>query len=160
MMRPLQKAVCLVWLAPPLWSQSLQIQADSVSRGQESTAVIRLDSPPRKEPLALQWEIHLPVSIQLDPQKVVIAEAAKAAAKSVACSILVNLSGNTTRCRCILAGGVKPIGNGPVASLKLTPPRNLRPGRYELNLRDALSVRQDMKKVPIKDAAVTIVVSP
>jgi hypothetical protein len=159
-MLPIPKAVCLVWLAPPLCSQSLQIQADSVARGQEGAAVIRLDSPAGKEPVALQWEIHLPVSIQLDLRKVVAADAASAAAKSVTCAIQVNRTGDTTRCRCILAGGAKPIGNGPIATLKYTPARSVRPGRYQINLRSGFAVSEGTKKLPIKDAGITIVVSP
>jgi hypothetical protein len=154
------KTLCLVWLVMPLYSQSLQIQADSVSRGQEGTAVIRLDSPAGKEPVSLQWEVHLPVSIQLDPRRVVVAEAAAAAAKSVTCAMLVNRTGDIARCRCILAGGVKPIGNGPIAVLKYTPTGSVRPGRYQLNLRSGLSVSETVKKTPIKDAGVAIVVSP
>jgi hypothetical protein len=159
-MLPLPKTVCLAWLALPLCSQSLQVQSGPVGRAQEGTATIRLDSPPGKEPLALQWEIHLPVSIRLDPRQVVTAGAASAAEKSVTCSILANRTGNTTRCRCILAGGVKPIGNGPVVMLKYTLAPSLKSGRYELNLRNAFSVSKGMKNVPIKDAGVHVVVSP
>jgi hypothetical protein len=152
--------LALLALALPLCSQTLQVQATGAGRAQKGSATIRLDSPPGKEPLALQWEIQVPVSIALDPRTIVAGEAATAAGKSVTCAILVNRSGDSTRCRCLLAGGAKPIGNGPVALMTYVPARIVRPGSYKLNLRSVFSVGEGTKKAPLKDAETTIIVSP
>lgn len=140
-------------------SQSLQLRVeDSIAPGQAGTAIIQLDSGAEAQPVALQWEIQVPISIRLDPRNVEAGPAAVSAGKSIACSILVNRSGNTSHCRCIVAGGKMPIGNGPVAKLKYTTLPTLRPGRYDMDLRNALAVSESAKKASIKDSTIAIVV--
>ena len=147
-----------LWL--PASSQSLQLRVeDSIAAGQEGTAVIDLDSPQVSPPVALQWEIQVPLSIRLDPRSIQPGSAAVAAGKSVKCSILANRSGNTSHCRCILAGGAMPIANGPVATLKYRTVPKLRPGRYDMNLRNAIAVSESAKKASIKDSTIAITVS-
>jgi len=142
-----------------LHAQSLQMQVQpSTSSGKDGTATVQLVPQPGKEPLALQWELSFPESIQIDP-RASAGEAAAKAGKSIRCEILANRQGKTQTCRCILAGGVQPIEGGAVGVVKYAGARNFRPGRYELELKKAFAVTSDMKKLLLKDTRAQVVLS-
>ena len=148
-------AVSLMCVAPWICAQSLQLQANPA--GKDGLATITLASPPGAEPVALQWEFSLPVPMVMDSRAAAVGEAARQVQKFVRCEILANRQGKDQTCRCILAGGVKTIPNGAVATLPYNV-RNSRPGRYALEMKKALAVNADGKKAVIKDTRAEIVV--
>jgi len=137
--------------AVPVFGQSLDVQAAAGQDSKSGSAIVSILSPAGKEPVALQWEFSLPLSIQPDPRKVQAGEAATQAKKSVRCEILANRQGKDQICRCILAGGVSPIPNGPVAILPYFLARSAHPGRYDVEIKNAFAVSGDMKKIAVKD---------
>ena len=146
----------LVFISPLVSiAQSLQVQAIPTEASRDGTVIVKIVSPPGKEPLALQWDFSLPVSIRLDSTAAAAGEAATQAQKSVRCEILPNRQGKDQTCRCILAGGTSPISNGPVAVMPYSTTR-ARPGNYEVRIKKALAVSSDSKKAGIKDTQTEI----
>jgi hypothetical protein len=145
-----------IFLPFTLRAQTLQIHAQSLS-AQEGTATIELTSAAGQEPLALQWELSFPETIQLDPVGASIGEPSGKAGKSIRCAILANRQGKTQTCRCLVSGGTNRVPNGPVAILKYSAASPFRAGRYGLELKKGLAVTNDMKKLALKDARAEIV---
>jgi hypothetical protein len=139
-----------------LSAQSLQVQVVPSEESREGSVTVKIVSPAGKEPLALQWDFSLPVSIRLNSQMAVPGEAATQAQKSVRCAILANREGKDQICRCILAGGTSPIPSGPVAVVQYSATRGSQPGTYALHIRKALAVSSDNKKVDLKDTQTEI----
>src|SRR5690242_5641323 len=97
--------------ALPVWGQALQVSPVSGAPGEKVDLLISLDSRPGSAPAALQWEIIFPAQILEDgaagPEA---GRAARDAGKSLTCA-----KRKTYSYACILVGGQKPVGNGPVA---------------------------------------------
>jgi hypothetical protein len=86
--------------------------------GKSGTVVIRLDSPPGKEPLALQWDLEFAATaLHLDFANLAPGEAAKSTGKSVACSLIAREKQDRFEYRCILAGGIRALASGPIVTI-------------------------------------------
>jgi hypothetical protein len=147
-----------MWLVPvALYGQTLQIQPEPAADAHSGTVVVRLDSLPGKEPLALQWELEFAgLALHMDFQNLAVGDAAKTAGKSIACTLVAREKRDRFRYRCILAGGVRPIANGPIAIVPYTAERDGKPGHYPLKLSNGLSVSQNLAKEKLKDSAAQI----
>lgn len=144
----------------PLCAQSLQLHIEPGASGKDGSMEVALESPAGKEPLALQWEFSFPAPIQIEPGQAMAGPAAEGAQKSIRCAIQVNYRGAKNQvCRCILAGGLRPIPDGSVATVKYHVIQKTRPGKYEIGLKKAIAVTGENKKTPIKDSQAQISVS-
>jgi hypothetical protein len=143
-----------IWLVPvALCGQTLQVQSEPTSAGHSGTFMVRLDSAPGKEPVALQWELEFAGTVlHMDFQNLVIGEAAKTAGKSIACSLVAREKRDRLRYRCVLAGGVRAIQNGPIAIVTYSTEREAKPGRYQLKLMNGLTVGPNLSKDRLKDS--------
>ena len=150
-----------VWLVPvALYGQTLQVQSEPGADGHSGRVVIRLDSPPGKEPVALQWDLEFAATaLHVDLTNPAAGDAAKTAGKSVACSLIAREKIDRFRYRCILAGGVSVIASGPIVTLPYSAEQNAKPGRYPLRLKNGLSVSKNLKKDKLKDSGVEITLS-
>ena len=152
------KLIATAFLSIVLHAQTLQIQIQATD-GQNGTAAIQLTSPDGQQPLALQWELSFPDSVQIESAGATISEPSGNAGKSIRCAILPNRAGKTQTCRCLVAGGTNRVPNGGVAVLKYSAARPLRPGRYSLDLKKGLAVTSDLKKLAMKDVRAEIVLA-
>jgi hypothetical protein len=146
-----------IWLVPvALYGQTLQLQLEPAA-ARSGTVVVRLDSLPGKEPLSLQWELEFEGrAMSVDFQNPVVGDAAKTAGKSIGCSLVAREKRDLFRYRCVLAGGVRAIANGPIAILSYSTAPDGKPGRYPLKLRNGLSVGQNLTKERLKDSGAEI----
>jgi hypothetical protein len=147
-----------IWLMPlALYGQTLQLQPEPAAGSHSGTVVVRLDSPRGKEPLALQWELEFVGTVlHMDFENLVAGDAAKTVGKSIACSLVAREKRDRFRYRCVLAGGVHAIANGPIAILSYAADRDGKPGRYPLKLTNGLSVSQKLIKERLKDSGAEI----
>src|SRR5260370_15535866 len=103
-------------LAPiGLWAQSLSIPPSLVARGSSGSLLLILDSPPGKAPVALQWEFTFPPNVSVDLADIAAGSAAESGEKSLTCRAVGDAkeAGKSAVYGCVLAGGQKPIPNGP-----------------------------------------------
>ncbi|HLH43008.1 MAG TPA: hypothetical protein VKV74_08480 [Bryobacteraceae bacterium] len=122
--------------------------------------MLELEFPAGKEPLALQWELSLPLALQIDPRSASTGEMAASAQKSLWCATQVNYSGSKNQsCRCILAGGLRPISNGAVAILNYSAPRRTKGGKYEVEIQKAFAVASGLKKIPLKNVQAQVIIA-
>ena len=155
-----RKVLFLVLLSLPLGAQQLRLRVDPGESGGDGILVAELEAPPGKEPLALQWEFSVPLTLQLNPQSASVGEAAGSAQKSVWCATQVNYSGSKSQsCRCILAGGLRAIPNGRVAIVKYSTARRTKAGKYDIEIQKAFAVASGVKKVPLKNVQAQIIIA-
>src|SRR5579872_2001078 len=115
-----------IWLVPvALYGQALQVQPEPAADGHSGTVVIRLDSAPGKEPLALQWDLEFAATaVHLDFAKLAVGDAAKTTGKSAACSLISREKRDRFRYRCILAGGASALASGAVVTIPYSAEQN------------------------------------
>ncbi len=152
------KAAGLIVCALPLFGQSLQMADAAGGPGQQVSMNISLTSPSGKEPAALQWEnIFDARRLSLEGTAPLIGYAAHAAGKTIACAGKSDPSSGMYTYRCILAGGTRNIGNGPVAmlSFRISPQAE---GKIRVGLEHAMAVSADAQKTDIRDTEAFVTV--
>jgi hypothetical protein len=119
-----------VWLlfgSLALYGQSLRVSFIRGEPGETIAVQISLDAPTGKAPTSLKWETVFPVQLlQVEGIGPSPSSAAKESGKSFTCAPPKGYS-----YVCILAGGQKPVGNGPIATFRFRiqpgPALELRP---------------------------------
>jgi len=136
----------------PLLAQSMRVSSGAASPGRKIVIEIALDSPAGAEPLALQWEVGFPAqALTLEPNGPAAGTAAQAGGKSLTCTAR-KLTPAVSTWACLLAGGRKRIGNGPVAMLHFAVRANAPAGPQPIVVDKILGVSSAHKKVPIARA--------
>jgi hypothetical protein len=147
--------VCFGLLAASLHlpAQSFSLSSTSAAPGDARLSfAISLKSPRERMPVALQWELLLPQTLPgVSQPEVSLAAAARKAGKSVTCAGMPGEAG-ALRLKCILAGGVTPITDGPVASLRLAP--GTFKGSVRIRLERGFAVMPDASEIPIKPVVI------
>jgi hypothetical protein len=133
----------------PLWGQSLQVSQAAAARGEARSFLIKLASPKGKELVALQWEISAPPEITIDPGNIVAGSAAEGAQKSITCVSVQKPDRGRQRFACILAGGQKSMGDGPVAVVRYNIRHGMGAGRVVVRIEKAMGVTGDLTQVNI-----------
>src|SRR5271169_1298391 len=96
------------------WAQTLLVPPSVVTRGGSGSLLLTLESPEGKAPLALQWEFTFPPNVVVDVADIVAGNSAESAQKALTCrSLRTKGGGPGSVYGCILAGGQKPVPNGP-----------------------------------------------
>ena len=131
-----------------------------VRHGASGTLLLTLQSPPGKAPLALQWEITFPQNVAVDLEDMVAGSAAQSAEKFLTCRAFEKTKDTAQGSvyGCILAGGEKPIPNGPVAIVRYRIPAEIRQISGKVRVGKALGVTADLKKIEIEGVQAAIVV--
>ena len=122
--------------------------------------LLTLDSPRGKAPLALQWELTFPPNVVVDTADIVAGSAAESAQKALACRSVERTKegGPGAVYACILAGGQKPIPNGPVAAVRYRVPLEIRQIAEKVRVGKAIGATADLKRVDIAGAQAVITV--
>lgn len=150
---------CWIVCAGGLMAQSLSISPVSAAPGGKTAVEVSVNSPGGSEPLALQWELDFPAQpLVIEPGGPRVAAEAQRAGKSLACTGRWKKAPRTYAYACILAGGQKPIPNGPVAILPFRVAPDAKAGILKIHLERSQAINASRKKVPVKnvEGAVTI----
>ena len=110
----------LVVVCTGVWAQSLQVSPSTTTRGALNSFLIKINSPPGKEPVALQWTLRVADGITITTRDVRAGSAAESADKSITCAATKQDAEKESAFMCIVADGLKPIPNGPVAVVTYT----------------------------------------
>jgi hypothetical protein len=112
---------------------------------------VALDSPTGKAPVALQWEISVPPAIAIGMADITIGKAAESAGKSLTCAPRTAKPPlqRRTAYACILAGGQKPISNGPIAEVRYRAQWDVKGSPIRVVIEKILGVSADLKRIPI-----------
>ena len=143
-----------------LWAQSLSMPLSTVTRGGSGSLLLTLESPQGKAPLALQWEFTFPPNVVVDLADIAAGSAAESAQKALACRSVERTKegGPGAVYACILAGGQKPIPNGPVAAVRYRVPLEIRQIAEKVRVGKAIGATADLKRVDIAGAQAVITV--
>lgn len=139
----------IVLASVPLWGQSLQVSPVVAARGEAGSFLIKLASPKGKDLVALQWEISAPPEITIDPGNIVAGSVAEGAQKSITCVSVQKQNRGDQRYACILAGGKKAMGDGPVAVVRYNIHHGTGARTVVVRIEKVLGVTGDLTKVDI-----------
>jgi hypothetical protein len=102
---------------------------------------------------ALQWEISFPSALAVDLSGIVAGSAAQSAGKSITCA--KSFGGISrplgSRFKCILAGGSKTIGNGPIAIVYFRFQSDVKGAPVRVAIDHVTGVTPDLKPIAISD---------
>jgi hypothetical protein len=149
----------LILASAGAWAQSLLIPPSMVTRGGSGSLLLTLESPAGKAPLALQWEFAFPPNVVVDAEDIVAGSAAESAQKALICRPLKTKGGGQGLLySCILAGGQRPVPNGPVAVVRYRIAAEIRQIAEKVGVAKALGVTADLKSVELAStqAAITV----
>ena len=139
---------------PPL----LQISPAAAFRGDRAIVIVSLNAKPGSASVGLQWELTYPsVALGTEERELVAGGAALTAGKTLTCT---GIADDVARYmyRCVLAGGSAPIANGPVAQIIFRVRETARLGPATIEIRNAMAVAADGKRVEIGPAHADITV--
>ena len=150
----------LVLASAGLWSQTLSMPPSTVTRGAAGSLLLTLESPQGKAPLALQWEFAFPPNVVVALVDIAVGSAAESVQKALTCRAVDGAKdgGQGSVYRCILAGGQKPIPNGPVATIRYRVPPEVRQLAEKVRVGKAIGAAADLKTVELEaiQAAITV----
>jgi hypothetical protein len=154
------RGVVLVLASTGLWAQSLSIPPSTVTRGASGSLLLTLESPPGKAPAALQWEFTFPPNVVVDLADIAAGSSAESAQKALTCRSVEKTkdAGQGSVYGCILAGGQKPIPNGPVAAVRYRVPLEIRQIAEKVRVGKAIGATADLKRVEFEGAQAVITV--
>jgi hypothetical protein len=135
--------VLMLVAAGILRSQTLSLSAPPVVEDSEVVVQVLLKAPPGKQPSALEWEFRIPPGLAPNEKGAAAGESASAAGKTLIC----NFAGKKETGTCILAGGDRPIQDGPVAHLTMRVTEDRHP--LVLRITRASAASRDAKGVEI-----------
>ena len=155
-----QDALLVLASAYGLCAQSLSMPPSTVTRGASGSLLLTIESPQGKAPLALQWEFTFPKNVVVDLADIAAGSAAGSAQKALTCRAVESAKdgGQGSVYRCILAGGQKPIPNGPVATIRYRVPLEVRQIAERVRVGNAIGATADLKMVEIEVAQAAITV--
>jgi hypothetical protein len=143
-----------------LRAQTFLLPPSVVAHGASGTLLLTLQSPSGRAPVALQWEFTFPQNVAVDLADIVAGSAAESAEKSLTCRAFEKKKDSSAGSvyGCILAGGQRPIPNGPVAIVRYQVPAEIRQIAGKVQVGKALGVTADLKKIEIENAQAGIIV--
>jgi hypothetical protein len=132
--------------------QSLRVIPSQTDLKTPGVFSLSMDSPSGKAPAALQWEFSVPPVIAISVADITVGQAAESAHKLLTCAIKTNKSPvqRRTRLACILAGGLAPIPNGPVAVVHYRVQWEVGGAPIRIGVENILGASADPKPTPIR----------
>jgi hypothetical protein len=132
-----------------LCGQSLRVSSIRGSPGETIGIEISLDAPTGKAPASLKWETVFPAQLlQAEGNGPSPGSAANESGKSLTCATPKAYS-----YVCILAGGEKPVGNGPIATFRFKIRDEARIGAATITVDHVEGVSGDAAPMTLGDAA-------
>jgi hypothetical protein len=134
-----------------LLGQSLRVPSSRTDFKTPGVFSVTIDSPRGKEPVGLQWEFSVPPAIAIRMADITIGKAAVSAGKSITCatSAYKPVMPGGMKYACILAGGQKPIGNGPLVIVQYHAQVNVQGAPIRVGIENILGVSANSKPIAI-----------
>jgi hypothetical protein len=138
----------------------LSIPPSTVVRGASGSLLLTLESPQGKALSALQWEFTFPQNVVVDLADINAGSAAESAQKALTCMGAEQLkdTGKGSVYVCILAGGQKPVPNGPIAVVRYRVPLEVRQIAEKVRVGKAVGATADLKSVELEGAQAVVTV--
>jgi hypothetical protein len=113
-----------------------------------------------KAPVALQWEFTFPPNVVVDLEDIAAGSAAESVEKALTCRAVGKAkdAGQSSVYACILAGGQKPIPNGPIAAVRYRVPLEIRQIPEKVRVGKVVGATANLKKIEIEGPQAAIVV--
>jgi hypothetical protein len=150
--------VCAVFGLQAQTAPALKLTGATAERGTSASVLISLVSAPGQPILGLQWELLYP-SPQLGAEQssFVAATAPKQVGKMLQCAGQP-VDAGTFSYRCILAGGVAPIPNGPIAAVTFYVREGARTGPTTIRIVHAIGAPARDPSVPFEPVQANILI--
>ena len=154
------RGVVLVLASAGAWAQSLSISPSTITRGASGSLLLSLESPRGKAPLALQWEFTFPPNVVVDLADIAAGSAAVSGQKALTCRAVERTKdgGQGFGYACLLAGGQKPIPNGPVAEVRYRVALEIRQIAEKVRVGKAIGATADLKRIELEGTQAVITV--
>jgi hypothetical protein len=144
----------LLVVCVPILGQTSRVSPVTKAPGDKVTLEISADSQPERAPIALKWEVIFPAQLmEIETDAPQMGSAAKDSGKSLQCTSTKPYSRV-----CVLSGGQKPIGNGPVAIYHFQIRATAQAGITSLKIQGAESTTTDSKKWLLNDTEAIVVI--
>ena len=142
-----------------LWAQSVQIPSTSrTAPGGFGSLLITLKSPAGKEPVALQWKLVVPAEVIIATDDILAGSAAESAAKFITCAAADKNAQPGSGYACVLAGGQKPMRDGPMAVIRYKIRDRARAGMATVRMENVLGVSAGVKRIELENVEGTITI--
>lgn len=154
----LKKSVAIAWLSTALLSaQALTVPPSETAQNTIGTFSLLLSTPVDRAPLALQWDLSLPPVIAVRTEDITIGKAAQAAGKSLTCALRhPKTASRRINYTCILAGGRKSLGDGPIAQVQYRAQWDPKGAPVQLEIENVLGVSGHLDRIPMASVNVTV----
>jgi hypothetical protein len=144
-----------VAVLPCLNGQSLKIQSSITRKGESGFLYVVLDAPAASAPVALQWELILPKDVTIGVNDITMPSPPESVNKVLSCAVKPEAQ---PRYVCTLAGGNKPIPNGPVAAVRYRIAVEVHKITDKVRIENATGVKSDGAAIHIPDVQQTLAV--
>ena len=150
----------LLALPAALSCQTLSAPPSKTGRATPGTFSLILEAPEDKALAALQWEFSVPPAIAVAKDDIAPGKAAESAGKSLTCARKADQGGaaGAVRYACILAGGERPIAQGPIAVVRYRAQTDVHGAPIRVHIEKALGVSADLKRIEIADTDAIITI--
>ncbi len=154
------RSLVLALVSTGLWAQVLSIPPSLVTRGSWGSLLLILDSPKEKAPAALQWQLTFPPNVSIDVADIIAGSAAESGQKALTCRAVGDgkEAGKNVVYACLLAGGQKPIPNGPIVIVRYRVPREIREITGKVRVGKIIGATVDLRSIQMEDAQGAIVI--
>lgn len=129
--------------------QSLHIVPSQADRKASGLFTVMLELSAGKAPVALQWEFAVSPVAAVRKTEIEIGRSAKLAGKSLTC---VAKASSPEVHVCVLAGGQKPLGAGPIAVIHYRARASTQREPIRVAIQHVLGVSTDLKRIEIRAA--------
>jgi hypothetical protein len=138
----------------PILGQTSSVSSVTKAPGDKVTLEISAKSQSAKAPIALKWEVIFPVQLmEMETGAPQAGSAATDSGKSLQCTSTKPYSSV-----CVLSGGQKLIGNGPVAIYHFQIRAMAKAGPTTLKIQGAQSTTADSKKWLLNNTEAIVVI--
>jgi hypothetical protein len=146
----LPASLTAVALAAGLGAAPPGIRLSTSAPRDSGSFLLVLDSSPGHPPAALQCDLVIPPAVTVSLSNIQLGSAAASAEKALSCAAGKG-SGPRVRYTCIIAGGHKPIPNGPILVVYYAPQKLTGGPPVRIVIEKALGVAADGTAIPASD---------
>jgi hypothetical protein len=144
----------LLFVCLPVLGQTSRVSSVAKAPGDTVTLEISADSEPARAPIALKWAVLFPAELmEIETAAPQMGSAAVDSGKSLRCTVR-----NPHSCVCILSGGQKPIGDGPIATFHFKIRTTAKKGTASLRIEGGESTTADSKKWLLDNSEVIVII--
>ena len=131
-----------------MFGQALSVSSSSGAPGDKVVLDISMDSQAGQAPAVLKWELMFPARLlEIDGSGPEPSKTAKESGKSLTCAVRAEYT-----FVCVLAGGEKPIANGPIATFRFKIQASAHTGTSIIKIDQVDAVTKDLKTLKLSGA--------